>query len=310
MATIRDRAEQYLAMRHQLGFKLSKTAPYVCSFVTYLEQSGMSVVTTDAALTWATEQTRGANPANWARRLMIIRIFARHLQTLEPATEIPPDDLLPLRRERITPYLFSPTDLDALLAAAGQLRPAFRALTYRTLFALLAVTGLRVGEACRLDCEDVDLTTGVLTITDSKFGKSRQVPVHDSTVTALADYRRQRDQRPNTRTSPAFLISIKGTRLDPENMAVPFGKLVNAVGIKAPAGQRRPRQHDLRHTFATATLLDWYRQGVDVQPRLPLLSTYLGHTDPRSTYWYLSGSPELLALAAQRLETSFGGHHE
>jgi integrase len=307
MITIRARAEEYLAMRRKLGFKLGTFARYLMLFVAYLEQTGATVVTTQTALAWATEATSSTDRAYLNRRLMIVRIFARHLQMLEPATEVPPEDLLPHHGDRITPYLFTPNELDALLAAAGRLRPAFRALTYRTLFALLAVTGLRVGEACHLDRTDVDLNSGVLTVRDSKFGKSRQVPVHDSTTAALADYRHQRDQRPNAQTNPAFLISIMGTRLRPKTMSIPFAKLVDAVGITVAAGQHHPRQHDLRHTFATATLLDWYRQGVDVQARLPLLATYLGHADPKSTYWYLSGSPELLALAAERLEDTFGG---
>lgn len=294
-------------MRRQLGYKLSKFAPTLMRFVAYLEQAGMDVISTEAAVAWASQATRGTNPANWSRRLGIVRIFARHLHTLEPATEVPPDDALPYQRDRITPHLFTPDELEALLAAASRLRPAFRALTYRSLYTLLAVTGMRIGEACRLDRTDVDWRTGVLTISESKFGKSRQVPLHASTVAALADYRHHRDQRPNADASPALLISVKGTRLVPDNMTRPFRKLVKAAGIQVAPGRRRPRQHDLRHSFATATLLDWYRAGVDVQAQLPLLSTYLGHANPASTYWYLSASPELLALAAHRLESSFGG---
>src|SRR6266540_489043 len=222
MITIRARAEEYLAMRRKLGFKLVTFARYLMLFVAYLEQTGATVVTTQAALAWAIEATSSTDRAYLARRLMIVRIFARHLQTLEPATEVPPEDLLPHHSDRITPHLFTPDELDALLAAASRLRPAFRALTYRTLFALLAVTGLRVGEACHLDRVDVDLNSGVLTVRDSKFGKSRQVPVHDSTTAALADYRHQRDQRPNAQTNPAFLVSIMGTRLRPKTMSVPF----------------------------------------------------------------------------------------
>ena len=307
MSAIRTHAEQYLAMRRKLGFKLGTFGYRLMSFVAYLEQADATAVTTEAALTWATEATKGTDPAYLARRLMTARIFARHMKTLDPATEVPPDDLLPHRRERVTPYLYSAKEVDAVLIAAGRLRPAFRALTYQTLIALLAVTGMRVGEGCGLDLNDVDPDTGMLTIRDTKFGKSRQVPLHDSTVTALAGYRRVRVQRPNARTNPAFLVSIKGTRLDSGYMSIPFAKLVDTVGIRAAAGNRRPSQHDLRHSFATATLLDWYRQGIDVQARLPLLSTYLGHADPKSTYWYLTGSPELLALAAERLGSVFGG---
>jgi integrase/recombinase XerD len=173
---------------------------------------------------------------------------------------------------------------------------------------LLAVTGLRTGEACRLDRADVDLETGVLTVTDSKFGKSRQVPLHASTVDALGGYAQARQRLCPNASTPAFLVSTRGTRLDAHNLSHTFAGLVQAAGIGVGSGQRRPRLHDLRHSFATATLLDWYRDGADVQARLPLLSTWLGHADPKSTYWYLTGSPELLALAAARLEHAFGGH--
>src|SRR6266511_4337536 len=211
MITIRARAEEYLAMRRKLGFKLVTFARYLMLFVAYLEQTGATVVTTQAALAWAIEATSSTDRAYLARRLMIVRIFARHLQTLEPATEVPPEDLLPHHSDRITPHLFTPDELDALLAAASRLRPAFRALTYRTLFALLAVTGLRVGEACHLDRVDVDLNSGVLTVRDSKFGKSRQVPVHDSTTASLENHvgavrqarRRCGNHRPARTASPA-----------------------------------------------------------------------------------------------------------
>lgn len=238
---------------------------------------------------------------------MVVRIFARHLAVLDPATEIPPEDVLPHHYRRVTPHLYTTDEVTAVLNAADALRPTLRAHTYRTLISLLAVTGLRTGEACRLDRTDVDLNEGVLTVRHSKFGKSRLVPVHATTVAALRVYGQTRDQLCARTSSPAFFVSIRGTRLDKRNLPHTFARLVNAAGIRVPNGQRRPRPHDLRHSFATATLLAWYDEGVDVQARLPLLSTYLGHADPKSTYWYLSGSPELLALAAGRLEHAFGG---
>lgn len=208
---------------------------------------------------------------------------------------------------RITPHLFTPAELAALLQATRELRPSFRAHTRHTLLGLPAVTGLRTSEACGLDRTDVDLTDGLLTVTDTKFGKSRQVPVHAGTVTALRKYARDRDRQRPAPSTAAFLVSTRGTRLDSHNIPRNFAKLLETADITAGQGHRRPRMHDLRHTFATATLLNWYRDGVDVQAKLPLLTTYLGHADPKSTYWYLSGSPELLALAAARLEHSFGG---
>jgi len=305
MSTVRQHAERYLAMRRALGFKLTTFGQRLLSFVAYLEARGQNVLTTEAAVAWATGTPRSADQIHWSRRLMVVRIFARHLAALDPATEIPAEDILPRHYRRITPHLFTPTEITALLDAADALRPTLRALTYRTLIGLLMVSGLRTGEACRLDRPDVDLDEGLLTVRDSKFGKSRQVPLHATTVAALHHYGQCRDELCATPRTPGFFVSTRGTRLDP-NISKTFAVLVDAAGIIVPVGRRQPRLHDLRHSFTTATLLDWYRDGVDVQARLPQLSTYLGHADPKSTYWYLTGSPELLALAAARLEHAFG----
>jgi integrase len=307
MIAVRQHAEDYLAMRRALGFKLTTFGHRLLSFVSYLETRGQHVVTTEAAVAWAMDTPRGStDQVHWSRRLMVVRIFARHMAALDPANEIPPEDILPHHYRRITPYLFTPEQISALLEATDALRPALRALTYRTLIGLLAVSGCRDGEAFRLDRTDVDLDDRMLTIRDSKFGKSRQVPVHETTADALRHYGQCRDElcpRPKT---PAFFVTTRGTRLD-HNTTKTFPLLLHAAGICAPLGRRPPRPHDLRHSYTVATLLDWYRDGVDVQAQLPLLSTYLGHSDPKSTYWYLSGAPELLALAAARIEDTFGG---
>lgn len=306
MTTIRQHAQQYLAMRRALGFKLTTFGQKLLSFVDHLESHDMDVITTEAALSWAMTTPRSTDQVHWSRRLMVVRIFARHLAVLDPATEIPPTDVLPHHYRRVTPHLYTPAEIGALLHAAHGLRPPLRALTYRTLIALLVVTGLRTGEACRLDLADVDLDDGVLTIRDTKYGKHRQVPIHPSTMAALRDYIRARDRLRSGLCSPAgtpaLFVSTRGTRLDHANIPSTFAGLIDTAGITVPAGARRPRLHDLRHSFATATLLDWYRDGVDVAARLPWLSTYLGHADPKSTYWYLTGTPELLTLAAARLE--------
>lgn len=304
MSPVREHAVDYLAMRRRLGFKLTTFGQKLSSFVDYLDEHDLTVITTDAAVEWATSTPRSTDQVHWSRRLMVVRIFARHLAVLEPATEIPPADILTHHYRRVTPHLYTPDEIAALLTAADGLRPHLRAKTYRTLICLLAVTGLRAGEACRLDRADVDLDGGVLTISDTKFGKSRQVPLHSSTVTALHDYTQTRDRFCDT--TPALFVSTRGTRLDQGNIPRTFAELVTAAGITVAHGQRRPRLHDFRHSFATATVLDWYRDGVDVQARLPWLSTYLGHSDPKSTYWYLTASPELLAIAATRLEHAFG----
>src|SRR5258706_11869591 len=294
-------------MRRALGFKLTTQGRHLMRFVDYCEAHHADHITTELALAWATHTSRGSgDEVYWSRRLMVVRIFARHLQTLDPATEVPPEDVLPHHYRRVAPYLYSPGEITALIGAAGRLKPPLRAATWQTLIGLLAVTGMRTSEACRLDRDQVDLDTGVLVIADSKFGKSRQVFLHRSTVAALRRYERRRDRWCPAPAAPSFLVSTRGTRLDVHNITHTFAGLVNDAGIQAPPGRRRPRMHDLRHAFTVATLLGFYRDGGDVQARLPLLSTWLGHVDPKSTYWYLQAIPQLLALAAARLEPTFG----
>ncbi|HEU0087386.1 MAG TPA: tyrosine-type recombinase/integrase, partial [Pseudonocardiaceae bacterium] len=270
---LRREAEQYLMMRRALGFKLSTQGRLLLSFVDFCEQQGVATVTTDAAVAWATATPRSRDSLWWARRLMVVRIFARHLHALDPATQVPPDDVLPHSFRRTTPYLYSEEQLRALMQAAHLLQPRLRAATYATVIGLLAACGLRISEACRLDHEDVDLDTGVLTVRDSKFGKSRIVPVHATTLGALRIYAVRRDHLCPATASTAFFVSTRGTRLDAHNTSHTFAELLEAAGIRPPAGVRRPRLHDLRHTFTVATLLEWYRAGVEVQARLPVLST-------------------------------------
>jgi integrase/recombinase XerD len=301
VSALRARAGEYLAMRRALGFKLETHGTRLMSFVAFCEERGASRVTTDLAVEWAT-RTASDSEAYQARRLDVVRIFARHLQALDPATEVPPGDVLARRQCRIPPYLYSPEEITALMDAAGSLTPAIRAATWRTLIGLLAVTGMRKAEACRLSRGDADLETGTLTIRDSKFGKSRLVFLHPTAAGALRAYERARDEAIPEPEADTFLVNIRGRQLDPHNIQRTFTELVVDAGIQAPPARRAPRLHDLRHSFTVATMLDWYRDGGDVQARLPVLSTWLGHVDPKSTYWYLQAVPELLALAAGRLE--------
>jgi integrase len=294
---------EYLAMRRALGFKLETQGPRLMSFVRFCEERGAEHVTADMAIAWATQTNRDSSDEVYqARRLDTVRIFARHLQALDPATEVPPEDVLSRRYRRIPPYLYSPDEVAALISAADGLKPGIRAASWRTLIGLLAVTGMRQGEACHLGRNDVDLQAGTLVIADSKFGKSRLVFLHPTTVSELRAYARTRDQTFPEAQADTFLVNSYGAPLDKHNIPKTFAALVTAVGIKAPPGRRAPRLHDLRHVFAVATMLDWYRDGGNVQARLPVLSTWLGHVDPKSTYWYLQAIPELLALAAGRLE--------
>jgi integrase len=239
-------------------------------------------------------------------RLPVVRGFARWLRFLDPATQVPPSGLLPPKPHRAVPYLYSSDDLTALINAAEGLRTPLRALTYQTLIGLLAVSGLRIGEAIRLDLGDFDARRGVLTVTGSKFGKSRQIPLHPATTAALRNYLHHRGRHPQVSTKAVF-VSTAGTRLLYVNVSVTFVKLAARAGLKARSAKCHPRIHDLRHSFTVNTLPDWYRDGGDVQARLPLLPAYLGHVDPKSTYWYLQAAPELLALAGQRLDDHLEG---
>jgi integrase/recombinase XerD len=306
MSALCDAAADYLRMRRALGYKLEIQGLLLGGFVSYLEEIDAKTVTIENAVAWAISPA-GADPSYWAGRLSVARQFARHLQTLDPACEVPPARLLPYRSRRAIPYLYEPAEITALLNAAGQLQPPLLAANYRTLIGLLSVTGLRLGEAIRLDCADVDDRHRLLRILDSKFGKSREVVLHESTMHALSDYGQLRDQRFPQPRCEAFLVSLRGTRLRATCIHHMFARLVRTAGLTPRSPGCRPRLHDLRHGFAVRTLLEWYRDGLDVQARLPLLSTYLGHVNPASTFWYLTAAPELLALVADRLDSTLEG---
>jgi integrase/recombinase XerD len=290
----------YLAVRRALGYKLVEQGRALRAFVSYLDTVGAPTVTTQLAVAWATQPT-GCSPVRWAQRLAVVRGFARHLQAIDPQTEIPPLGVLPHRCRRVAPYLYSDTDIKALLAAARALRSPQRAVTYETVIGLLAVTGMRSGEALRLQRDHIDWEEGVIIVWNSKFQKSRAIPLHSTSLRALRRYTRIRDKFCPHPTSAAFFVSATGSPLDQGHFHKVFSSLVCQAGLDR-AGQRRPRPHDLRHRFAVATLIGWYRAGVNVEARMPLLSTWLGHGNPENTFWYLSAVPELLRLASQRLE--------
>lgn len=305
MSALRRDLDDYLVIRRALGFKLERAGLLLAAFVAHLEANEADTITTDAALAWATLPPNGAS--NWrAQRLSVVRGFARHLHAIDPTHEVPPPGLLPGRSHRATPYLYADRDIAALMAAARGLRSPLRAATFETLVGLLAVTGLRIGEALRLDRDDVDLVDGVLVIRLSKFGKSREVPLHPSTVGALAAYTRERDRLCRRPVDRAFFVSTAGTRLLYCNAHLAWLDLVRRAGLQPRSATCRPRPHDLRHSFAVRTLLGWYPDGADVQARMPLLSTYLGHVHPGNTYWYLSAAPELLTLVVARLDATAG----
>jgi integrase len=308
MSTLRRALADYLDVRRALGFKLDRAEKLLGQFVSYLEVQHADVVTVDHALAWATLPGR----SNWwhAMRLSAVRRFAVYLHNLDQRTQLPPPGLITHGKHRATPYLYSDAEVHALVQAAGRLPSRISAATYRVLIGLLAATGMRFGEAIALDVGDFDSHTGVLTVREGKFGKSRLLPLHPSTATALRAYLQQRDRLLRARRlvdSGALLISNAGTRLDHSRTQRTWRTLRTSAGLAPRSGNCRPRIHDLRHSFAVSTLLDWYRHGQDVPALLPRLSTYLGHADPKHTFWYLSAAPELLALAGQRLDTHLDG---
>jgi integrase/recombinase XerD len=306
MTALERHVENYLAVRRSLGFKLTHEQRMLNRFVAFMDGGGESTLTVELALRWATMPT-GVGHAYLAQRMRAVRGFARFLHGIDPATEVPPLELLPARKHRPTPHIYTRAEIAALLAAARALRPALRAATMETLIGLLACTGLRDGEAFALDRHDIDRANGLLRIRDSKFGKSREVPVHDSTLAALDAYLARRDELRPGGDRVCVFVSSWGARLSHKSVHRSFDQIRRASGVTGPAPGRRPRLHDLRHTFAVNTLLGWYRNGDDVAAKLPLLSTYLGHVDPAATYWYLSAVPELLGLAAGRLERRQNG---
>ena len=305
MTGIRQAIDDYLAVRRALGYKLEDHGWLLDDFASFMEAAGAVTVTTGLALAWAT-LPEGTLPSWHAARLRVVRGFARHLQALDPATEVPPVGLLACRNRRAVPYLYCEAEVSALMAATASLHPALHAATHKTLIGLLSATGMRLGEAIRLDRADLDAAEGIVTIRDSKFAKSRQIPLHPSTLDALAEYGQLRDQRfPDPRT-PSLLVSTAGTRLISQNIHYVFARLVRQAGLQPRSQACRPCLHGFRHSLAVNTLLAWYRDGVDVQARLPVLSTLLGHSKPANTYWYCSAVPELLILAAERRQTGLG----
>lgn len=296
----------YLTLRRSLGYRLQRPEKLLNQFLHYLAAAGQEVVTVEAALQWAQLPIGGAT--SWrAHRLSVVRGFATYLHAVDPAHQVPAADLLPHHRQRAVPYLYSEAEVAALMSASASLRTPLRRATISTLIGLLAVTGIRVGEAIGLDRADIDLSAGRLLVRHGKFDKTRQLRLHPSTSEALKRYQRLRDQVAPQGPTPAFLVSEAGTRLRYCNVQDTFQRLVARAGLAPRSSRCRPRIHDLRHSFAVHSMIDAYTTGQDGQVRLTLLCTWLGHVHPASTYWYLSASPELMTAAGQRLETYLAG---
>jgi integrase/recombinase XerD len=311
MKSLRQAIDDYIRLRRSLGLKLRDMADDLQNFAAFMEQKAAPYVTTELAMEWAM-QPADHQPSGWAQRLGFVRVFARHWHATDPRTEIPPTGLLPFRPQRARPYLYSELEIRKLLAAALKLSPSqgLRPRTYHCLFGLLAVAGLRISEALKLEQPDVDLGEGILTIRQTKFGKTRLVPLHTSTRDVMGDYARRRDRFLRNASSPCFFLNDHGRRLEGSAVRRTFYDLSQQTGLRGPEDHKGLRLHDFRHRFAVHTLVQWYRSNQDIERRLPVLSTFLGHGHVADTYWYLSVEPELMGLATRRLEVRWGLTHE
>lgn len=306
MSSLEGALADYLATRRSLGYKLEQAEQLLRQFLAYLDERGADTVTTEHALGWA--KLPGGSTSWLAHRLSAVRGFAVYLKTIDPACEVPAAEFMPGRSRRAVPYLYSRAEVAALIEATAMLKTSHRTATFSTLVGLLSVTGMRIGEAIALDRGDIAWRSGLLVVRNTKFGKSRELPLHASTTETLRRYLRRRDRPPRPEGTEAVFVSTVGTRLHYCNVQSTYARLLARAGIKPRSVRCRPRLHDLRHSFAVQTILDGYRAGDgDVGPRLALLSTYLGHVDPAETYWYLSAAPELMEQAAARLERHLGG---
>jgi integrase/recombinase XerD len=306
MTDLSRAVEDYIALRRSLGFRLGPHPRLLADFVAYVKAAGAETITIQLAVSWAAQPSDG-NPGWWSQRLGVVRGFAAHLRAFDPDTEVPPIGLLPRRSYRPEPYVYLPEEITALMAAARAMADPLRAATLETLIGLIASCGLRPGEALGLKCDDLDWTEGLLDISNAKFNKHRKVPVHPSTLDALAAYAQMRDRYSPHPSSATFFVSKTGTRLIHTKVDNTFAAIARRAGLPRPGTVRPPRLHDLRHFFAISAVVSWYRAGLDVNAQLPLLSTVLGHADPANSYWYLSATPELLALAASRRQHARSG---
>lgn len=300
MSPLREALTRYVLMRRGFGYRYIGEERCLGDFVAFMDAAQATVITRKLAMGWITQ----ARPSSWPNRLSMVRGFARHLSSTERGTETPPAGIFPSPR-RTRPYIYSEAEIERLLEATLRwgLAKGINRQTYHCLFGLLAATGMRLGEAIGLERADVDLETGILTLRRAKGGKDRLVPLHPTTTEALADYAARRDDTPVCRKSRWFFVLRGGQRLRSQYPHRIFIGVVRRIGLRDPEPHSRgPRLHDLRHSFAVNTIVRWYRAGEDVERMLPTLSTYLGHSKVRDTYWYLSSCPELMEQVVGKLE--------
>jgi integrase/recombinase XerD len=305
MSCLRQELDRYLTIRRSLGYDLGTTARLLRRFVAFAETQGAEHVNTDLFLKWQANFGQ-ASRQTWAARLGMVRLFAQWLHGLDPAHQVPPRGLIPHRARRSRPYIYGADEIANIIAAAAELPSVYglRGLTLSTLFGLIATTGLRISEALALDTGDVDLEIGVLTIRRGKLGKARLVPIESSVAQRLQAYADERDRLLGFAPQP-FFANNRGTRISDCGARYNFALVCQRLGLRSPQRfwrhGRGPRIHDLRHSFAARTIIGWYRAGQDPAREMIKLTTYLGHTKPENTYWYIEAVPELLELAAQRI---------
>lgn len=306
MKSLTASLEDYLVIRRALGYELKETERLLIHFIHFLAEKNEKHITIALALEWAM-QAKNVTRAYWSRRLSVVRLFAQYYQTEDQKTQIPPSHLLSQQPCRSHPYIYSDEQICQLLTACQSLSShGLRGHTYFTFFGLMAVTGCRISELLFLDQEDFNEVDGWITIRNSKFNKSRLLPLHPTTLIQLNKYIKIRDQvHPHPQTD-AFFLSDQGTRITKWSVRYVFIQLSKQIGLRAISDSHGPRIHDIRHTFTVKSVLNWYRDDIDVNQKMPLLSTYLGHKKPSDTYWYLTGIPELLAQATSRLEKQLG----
>lgn len=302
MSCLTDELDEYLSSRSRMGFTIGHDRDTLRSFVRFCDAAGLTTVTTDAIVEWVNAPA-DVTSAWLAKRFGVVRLFAIYLHHSDPVHEVPPARLIVGEYQRIAPFLYTADDISSLISAAGKLSGRIRPIAYQTLIGLIVVTGMRISEVLALNLDNIDLDTGLITILKSKFGKSRCLPIHPTTVAALSSYLTTRDSASlELDAATAVFVSDAGRRISYRQCQSTFAQCARAAGIAARSPRCRPRIHDLRHTFAVSTLIDWYAAGTDVNVAMPYLSTYLGHINPASTYWYLTGSPELAAVITGRLD--------
>ena len=306
-STMMKKSEQYLTHRRSLGYMIKTDGYLLRSFARYADfHAPGESLTVDLALRWATAP-EGTQRVYHAKRLDALRTFARYLAAFEPHTEIPPQRLLGPSFMRVPPHIYTPQEITALIRESLTYQPSLRrdpltGLRNATVIGLLACTGLRIGEALALKNMDVNLDQGLITVRQSKNLPMRLVPITDCAAGQLRRYREARDERFGVSDdSDAFIRSPSGGHLSYETVEWAFGRLRERTGLKATSG-RKPRLHDLRHTFACNHLLRAYRENRNIDNAVHELSIYLGHATLASTYWYLSGVPTLLDQCTKRCE--------